>query len=66
MEKDYKVGDLIFCEYAKGEKARGRIISIDNKKISVEIAIAGRRSKTIDKDIIEVGRDKITRFAFAI
>lgn len=64
MNIDYRNGDLVFCEYAKGEKAKGRIVDINGDKISVEVAITGRRSKTIDKDIIEVSRDKITPFMF--
>lgn len=64
MDINYKNGDLVICEYAKGEKAKGRIVYINGDKISVEVAITGRRSKKIDKEIIDVGIDKITPFVF--
>lgn len=60
----YKIGDLVMCEYLKGEKAKGRIVAIDGDKADVEIAITNRRSRNMEKDIVEVKLDKLEVFRF--
>lgn len=60
----YKIGDLVVCEYLNGEKAKGRIVSINDDKFEVEIAIVNRRGRSVEKDIVEVSVDKLEQITF--
>lgn len=59
---DLKRGDLVLCEYAEGETAKAIVISFDDNSVEVEVGIAGRRSKQIEKEIIKISKEKIYEY----
>ncbi len=61
-EINFKVGDLVVCEYIEGSVANARIISIDKKKLmaNVKIGIVSRSSEKIREEEIEVSLATLT------
>ncbi len=61
-EINFKVGDLVVCEYIEGSFANARIISIDKKKLmaNVKIGIVSRSSEKIREEEIEVSLATLT------
>ncbi|HDR7922609.1 hypothetical protein [Bacillus paranthracis] len=59
---DFKIGDLVECEYIAGSFANARIISVDKKKSMaiVKIGIVSRSSEKIREEEIEVSLKTLT------
>lgn len=57
-----KRGDLVLCEYSEREIAKAIVISFSDDMVEVEVGIAGRRSKKIEKEIIKVDKSKIYEY----
>ena len=53
-KKDFRLGDMIEYYYIDDDTLRGRIIELYENTAKIEINIPGKKSGTVENEIIEV------------